>query len=64
VYVLALVHVSFIGLAVLFRNTGDEYLLPLVFIISVILCLILEKLLVTFYTRKGNAQNGSSTISG
>jgi UDP-N-acetylmuramyl pentapeptide phosphotransferase/UDP-N-acetylglucosamine-1-phosphate transferase len=64
VYVLALVHVFFLALAVLFRNTGDEYLLPLIFLFSVILCLILEKLLVDFYTRKGNAEDGSTTISG
>ena len=64
VYVLALVHVSFIGLAILLRDAGDEYLIPCVLLLSIILCLVLEKLLADFYIRKGTAQNESTTLSG
>ncbi len=52
VFILTLVHVFFIGLAILFRNIDDTYLLPAIIFLATIFCLILEKFLADYYIRK------------
>ena len=53
VSILTLVHVLFISLALIMRNSHDWYLIGAIVITASLLCLILEKALGNFYSNKG-----------
>lgn len=51
VYILALVHVSFISLAVLLINSRQDYVLLATFALAVTLCFVLDRIVRNFYPR-------------